>query len=380
MRFATRAIHGGGGGDKDGYGASVRPIYQSSTYRWESLEREPPFMYARYGNPNRSELEERLASLEGANHGVCFASGMAALSAALALAQAGDHVLVADAIYGGTAAIAEKLLPRHGVEVSTFEALDASSLAAVARPNTRLAVFESPTNPTLRIVDIASVASAAKQLGILTIFDNTFATPYLTQPLSLGVDVVVHSTTKYLGGHSDVTGGAALTNDPALHDHLLEQLKLGGGVPEPFSSWLTLRGVKTLPARMRVHCDNAARVAEHLAAHPKVKRVCYPGLAEPDVRSLAARQMSGRFGGMVAFELDGGRDAAFGFAERTRVFHIAASLGGVESLLSYPPMFSHAGLTEEEREARGITPGLIRASVGLEDCDDLLEDLDQALA
>ncbi|MCO5298136.1 MAG: aminotransferase class I/II-fold pyridoxal phosphate-dependent enzyme [Fimbriimonadaceae bacterium] len=379
MRFSTRAVHGAGTFE-DGVGASVRPIYQSSTFRWESLEREPPFMYARYGNPNRAELEATLAALEGAEYGACFSSGMAALAAAMSLAQAGDHVVLADAIYGGTAALAAKLLPRHGIEVSSFDSLKPESLRAAARPNTKLVFYESPTNPTVEVVDIAAVAAVAKQLGILTVFDNTFATPYLTRPLSLGADVVVHSTTKYLGGHSDVTGGAALTNDAAIHAHLLEQLKLGGAVPEPFASWLTLRGVKTLPARMRVHCDNAARVAEHLAAHPKVRRVCYPGLAEPDVRALAARQMEGRFGGIVAFELEGGRDAAFQFAERTRVFHIAASLGGVESLLSYPPLFSHAGLTEEERQARGITPGLLRASVGLEDIDDLVEDLDRALA
>lgn len=378
MRFATRAIHGAEGGSDD-FGAAVRPIYQTTTFRWESLEREPEYMYARYGNPNRAALESTLAALEGAEYGTCFSSGMAALAAAMALAEAGDHVLLADAIYGGTAALAAKLLPRSGVEVGTFDSLDPQSLSAAARPNTRLVFFESPVNPTLEVVDIGSVATVAKQLGILTIFDNTFATPFLTRPLEWGVDVVIHSTTKYLGGHSDVTGGAALTNDPAIHERLLEQLKLGGAVPEPFASWLTLRGVKTLPARMRIHCEGAAQVAAFLADHPRIVRVGYPGNADPAVRELARRQMGGLFGGMVAFEVEGGRDGAFRLAERTRVFSVAASLGGVESLLSYPPLLSHAALSEERRLALGITPGLLRASIGLEDVDDLLEDLDQAL-
>lgn len=378
MRFSTAAIHAG---DEPGdpLGASVKPIYQSSTYRWESLDQEPPFMYARYGNPNREALERTLAALENARFGVCFGSGMAAVSAALSLAKVGDHVLIAEDIYGGTFNLGTRVLPRNGVEVSFFNSLTPGGLEAAARPNTRLAVFESPTNPTLRIADIAGVASEASSKGITTVFDNTFATPFLTRPLDLGVDVVVHSTTKYLGGHTDVTGGAALTNDPAIHAHLLETLKTVGGVPEPFASWLTLRGVKTLSPRMRMHCDNAATVAAYLAGHPKIERVHYPGLPDHPQRDLAARQMGGRYGGMLAFEVAGGREAAFAFAERTRVMHIAASLGGVESLLSYPPLFSHAGLTEEQRLARGIPPNLLRASIGLEDPEDLIEDLAQAL-
>lgn len=336
-------------------------------------------MYARYGNPNRDALERTLASLENARFGVCFASGMAAVAAAMSLAKAGDHVLVAEDIYGGTFNLATRVLPRNGVEVSFFDSLAAGGLEEAARPNTRLAVFESPTNPTLRIADIEAVAGAARARGIVSVFDNTFATPFLTRPLDLGVDVVVHSTTKFLAGHTDVTGGAALTNDPEIHAHLLEHLKTSGGVPEPFASWLTLRGVKTLPARMRVHCDNAAAIASYLAAHPKIERVYYPGLADGPSRGVAERQMGGRFGGLVSFEVAGGRSEAFAFAERVRVMQIAASLGGVETLLSYPPLFSHAGLTEEQRLARGIGPNLMRASVGLEDIEDLIEDFAQAL-
>lgn len=378
MRFATAAIHTV---DElaDAHGAAVQPIYQSSTYHREHIEDDPAYMYARYGNPNRDALERTLAALEGAQHGVCFGSGMAAISSVLSLAQAGEHVLIASDIYGGTFNIGKDVLPRRGVEVSFFDALDPASVDREARPNTRLLIFEAPTNPTLRVPDIAAVASRARAHGISTIFDNTFATPLLTRPLEHGVDVVVHSTTKFIGGHSDVTGGAVLTNDPDIAEFALKELKLSGGMPEPFASWLTLRGVKSLQARMRVHCESAQRIAEFLAAHPKIAHVHYPGLPDHPGHALAARQMGGRFGGVVSFEVQGGREAASRFAHQARLFHIGASLGGVESLLSYPPLFSHAGMTEAERVQRGIVPGLLRASVGLEDVEDLIEDLDQAL-
>ena len=378
MRIATAAIHTVDA-LADAHGAAVQPIYQSSTYHREHLEDDPVYMYARYGNPNRDALERTLAALEGADHGVCFASGMAAISAVLSLARTGEHVLIASDIYGGTFNIGKEVLPRRGVEVSFFDPLDPESVDAEARPNTRLLIYEAPTNPTLRVPDIAAVAAKARARGVLSVFDNTFATPMLTRPRDYGVDVVVHSTTKFIGGHSDVTGGAVLTNDPKIHGFVLQELKLSGGVPEPFASWLTLRGVKSLSARMRVHCENAQRVAEFLRGHPQIASVHYPGLPDHPGHELAARQMGGRFGGVVAFEVHGGRDGASRCAQRTRLFHIGASLGGVESLLSYPPLFSHAGMTEAERVQRGIMPGLLRASVGLEDAEDLIADLDQAL-
>ena len=378
MRFATAAIHTVDA-LADAHGAAVQPIYQSSTYHRERIEDDPTYMYARYGNPNRDALERTLAALEGAEHGVCFGSGMAAISSVLSLAKTGEHVLIASDIYGGTFNIGKEILPRRGVEVSTFDALDPDSVDREARPNTRLLIYEAPTNPTLRVPDIAAVAAKTKAHGITSIFDNTFATPLLTRPLDHGVDVVVHSTTKFIGGHSDVTGGVVVTNDKGIADFALQELKLSGGMPEPFASWLTLRGVKSLQARMRVHCESAQRIAEFLQAHPKVVQVHYPGLPDHPGHALATRQMAGRFGGVVAFEVQGGREGASRFAHKAQLFHIGASLGGVESLLSYPPLFSHAGMTEAERVQRGIVPGLLRASVGLEDVEDLIEDLDQAL-
>jgi cystathionine beta-lyase/cystathionine gamma-synthase len=377
MRPATRAVHAGA--PRDGSAPLADPIYVATTYAWETLEERPQYEYSRDGHPNRTFLQDGIASLEGGQFAVAYGSGVAAIAAAVGLAQCGEHVLIATDIYGGTHELATWLLPRHGVEVGWFNALDASSLAQAAKPNTRLVIFESPTNPTLRIADIAAICAEARRLGIVSVFDNTFATPFLQLPLELGADMVVHSTTKYMGGHSDVLGGAAVTNDPDLHAHLHRYARVAGGVPGPFECWLVTRGLRSLSPRMQRHCENAQRVAEFLLEHPRVRRVNYPGLPDHPGHDLAKRQMSG-FGGMLSFEVDGSQEETMAVARSCRIFKTAASLGGVESLISYPVRLSHMGMSEAEWQTAGITPQLLRVSVGLEDAEDLVEDLDQALA
>lgn len=377
MKFATKAIRVAQDPDIQ-HGAVINPICQSATFAWRSLDEIPQFDYTRVSNPNRDSLERVIASLEGGDFCTCFASGMAAIVAAFSLLQAGDHVLVAGDIYGGTYRVAEKLLPRQGIEVSTFDSARPETIRELAKPNTRLLIFETPSNPNLRVADIAAVVAVAKELGITTVFDNTFASPALQRPLELGVDVVVHSTTKYISGHSDIIGGALVTSDEQIATHVYEYSKTVGAVPSPFDCWLTLRGLKTLDVRMDRHCANALAVAQFLEAHPKVKCVTYPGLPSHPDHAVAAKQMKG-FGGMVAFEVAGTAEDARRVAEATRIFLLAESLGGVESLIGYPPLMSHATMTEEERVERGIPPTMLRLSVGIEDIDDILEDLRQAL-
>lgn len=378
MRFATQAIRVAQDPDL-AHGAVINPIYQTTTFAWKSLDELPQFDYTRVGNPNRHALEQVLAALEGARFCTVFSSGMAAVMAALCELRVGDTMLIADDIYGGTHRVAENEMPRQGVQVRSFDSLRPESIREAARDGAKLLIFESPTNPNLRLADIEATVAIAKELGIRTVFDNTFASPALQNPLALGVDVVVHSTTKYIAGHSDVIGGAVLTNDESIWAGVFEYIKTVGSNPSPFDCWLALRGVKTLAIRMRQHCENAMAVAKFLESHPKVARVHYPGLPSHPQHELAARQMRG-FGGMVSFEVAGGADAARRMAESTRYFLLAESLGGVESLIGYPPLMSHATMSEEERVSRGIPPTLLRLSVGIEDAADLLEDLDQALA
>lgn len=375
MRPATLAIHAGA--PEGPNSPLVAPIVTSSTYHWDSFEDPPHYEYSRYGNPNREALERTVAALEGAKFAVAFSSGMAALTAASELVHVGDHVLVAQDIYGGTFTLGEKILPRHGVEVSSFDPTIPGAFAEAIRPSTKLAFFESPTNPTLRLVDIKAIADVAEMRCVTTVVDNTFATPLLQNPLALGIDIVVHSTTKYLGGHSDVVGGVAATNSEEIHSRMLAYAKAAGGVPSPFDCWLVSRGIKTLPARMRVVQENAARLAQFLSTHPQVHRVDYPGLETHPGHDIAKRQMKG-FGGMVSFVLEDAK-AAIRCAKNFKLVSLAASLGGVETLVSYPPVLSHKMLSEEQRRARGIEPGLLRVSVGLEDSDDVIEDFDQAL-
>lgn len=377
MRFATRALRVGQD-PEPGFRAAIPPIYQSSTFVWEDLDHIPAIDYTRCANPNRSMLEKVIASLENGKHCVLYASGMAAIGSVFAYLQQGDGLLMAHDIYGGTFRLAEKHLPRSGVETTFFDAHRPESIAEAVRPNSKMLIFETPTNPNVRVSDIRAVCAEAKRHGLIVVFDNTFASPALQNPLYLGADVVVHSTTKYISGHSDVIGGAAITNDDALYTHLYEWNKAWGAVSSPFDCWLSLRGLKTMAIRMKAHCENAQAVAEFLSTHPRVKKVHYPGLKDHPDHAVAASQMKGGFGGMLAIELPS-VEIARCVAESTKVFLLAESLGGVESLIAYPPLMSHAVMTEDQRLERGIPPTMLRVSVGIEDTQDLIEDFDQAL-
>lgn len=377
MRFSTKTIRVGQKPDGE-YGAVINPIYQSATFAWENLDTMPKHDYTRVTNPNRSILEEVLAELENARYCVAFGSGMAGIVAAFSILEAGDHLLVASDIYGGTYRLAQKLLPRQGIAVSEFDASDPASLAAAARSNSKMVIFESPTNPTLKVFDVAAIAAAAHELGILSVVDNTFASPYLQNPIELGVDIVIHSTTKYISGHSDIIGGAVITNHEWIYEHVKEHIKTVGSVPSPFDCWLAVRGAKTLALRMERHCSNAQAIAEFLEKHPRVSHVYFPGLESDPGHEIAKEQMRA-FGGMVSFEVAGTAEETKRFAEALRVFQLAESLGGVESIVGYPPLMSHGCMTPEERAAMGVKDNLIRLSVGIEDIEDLLEDLDLAL-
>ncbi len=349
-------------------------MYQTSTFAQEGLGGHRGYEYARTANPTRTALETCLASLEGAAHGVAFASGMAAVDAVLRQLAAGDHVLVNGDGYGGT----HRLLTQvHRANVTPVDLADLDAVEAAWRPETRLVWAESPTNPGLGIVDIAALSALARARGAWCAVDNTFATPWLQRPLELGAHLVVHSTSKYLGGHSDVIGGFAATDDDGLAAGITLVRNAAGAVPGPFDCFLVLRGVKTLALRMDRHCENALAVARFLRGHPAVAHVRYPGLAEDPGHALAARQMGGRFGGMVSCVLAGGEAAAASLVARTRLFTLGESLGGVESLIGYPARMSHASVAGT---ALAADPGLVRLSVGIEDLDDLVADLAQALA
>ncbi|MBS1720664.1 MAG: PLP-dependent transferase [Armatimonadetes bacterium] len=377
MRFATKALRVAQTPEGT-YRPVVPPLVQSTTYAWNNLDEIPEIDYTRCQNPNRKILEEVLASMENGLRCTLFSSGMAAISATFSLLQQGDHLILANDIYGGTFRLAEKYLPRQGVSFSSFDAQNPSSLEDVIQPNTKLLIFESPTNPTLRVPDIRAITEIAKKHGIITVFDNTFASPANQTPLDLGVDIVVHSTTKYISGHSDVVGGATITNNAEIGEWIYEWNKAIGANPSPFDCWLSIRGLRTLACRIDRHNQNAQAVAEFLATQPAVKRVHYPGLPDHPDHEVAKSQMRG-FGGMVSFELET-EAAARAVAESTRIFLLAESLGGVESLVAYPPLMSHATMTEEQRLERGIPPTMLRLSVGVEDIEDLLEDLQHALA
>jgi cystathionine beta-lyase/cystathionine gamma-synthase len=378
MDFATRAIHAGQPADPT-TGATITPIYQTSTYTQAGLGEHKGYEYSRTGNPTRAALEACLASLEGAEHGLAFASGMAATSAVLSMLRPGDHVIAGDDLYGGSYRIFEKVVRPMGIEFEYVPAREISAYAAAIRPETKLIWAETPTNPLLSLVDIAALAETAHARGIVLVVDNTFASPYLQRPLELGADIVVHSTTKYLNGHSDVVGGAVLTSRADLYEPIKFYQNAAGGVPSPFDSWLVLRGVKTLAVRMRQHAENAMRIARFLETHPLVERVYYPGLESHPDHALARRQMRD-FGGMVSFAFKGTRADVDTFVRHLRVFSLAESLGGIESLCCHPASMTHGSIPAAERERRGVTDTLLRLSVGIEDAADLIADLDQALA
>jgi cystathionine beta-lyase/cystathionine gamma-synthase len=374
--FSTRAIHAGQGADP-ATGATIVPIYATSTFTQAAVGEHKGFDYSRTANPTRSALEAQLAALEDARFCSAFASGVAATSAVLNVLSAGDHVVVGDDLYGGTYRLFSKVFARYGIEFAFVDMTDLAATKAALRPNTKLIWAETPTNPLLTLVDIAALAEIAGSGRILAV-DNTFASPYFQSPLALGAHVVVHSTTKYVGGHSDAVGGAAITNDEALAATLKFHQNAVGGVPGPFDAWLTMRGAKTLAVRMREHARNAQTVAEFLATREDVERVLYPGLASHPQHELARRQMRG-YAGMVSFALRGDAARAFDFAKSTKIFSLAESLGGVESLLSIPARMTHGSIPPEERARRGITDSLVRLSVGIEDARDLVDDLRAAL-
>ena len=378
MKFATRAIHAGQDPDPT-TGATIIPISQSSTFTQAAPGIHKGFEYSRSGNPTRAALETALASLEGVAHGLAFASGLAAENAVFSLLATGDHVIAAEDLYGGTVRLLETTVRTRGVDVTYVDGTDPEAFAAAMRPSTRLVWVETPSNPLLHLTDIAAVAGIAHASGSLLAVDNTFATPYLQQPVALGADIVVHSTTKYIGGHSDAVGGAILTHDDELFDRLRFYQNAAGGIPGPFDCWLILRGLKTLAVRMREHQSNARGLAEHLNGAEGIEQVYFPGLESHPQAALADRQMAGP-GGMVSLRLAGGKPAARRFLLALRVFSLAESLGGVESLACYPSEMTHAWLPEAERERRGIGGGLVRLSVGIEDVEDLLSDVDRALA
>jgi cystathionine beta-lyase/cystathionine gamma-synthase len=377
MNFSTKAIHVGQEPDPT-TGAVIVPIYQTSTYQQEEPGVHKGFDYSRTANPTRSALEACLASLENARHCLAFSSGVAATSAVINLLSAGDHVVVGDDVYGGTFRLFDKVFTRYGVEFTWVDASDPATVRAAIKPNTKLLWVETPTNPLLKLVDIALLGELCKEAKLLFAVDNTFASPYLQNPLDMGADIVVHSTTKYIGGHSDVVGGAALANDDEIYKTLKFHQNAVGAVPSPFDAWLTLRGVKTLALRMRQHEHNARLVADYLTTHEAVEQVFYPGLKSHPQHELAQRQMRG-FGGMVSFTLKGGFEAARIVGRRSKLFILAESLGGVESLMCHPVSMTHGSIPKEVREARGVTDGLLRLSVGIEDSEDLLADLQQAL-
>ena len=376
MNFSTRAIHVGQEADPT-TGATIVPVYQTSTYTQTSVGEHKGFDYSRTVNPTRVALEQQLASLEEAEFGSAFSSGMAATAAVLNLLSAGDHAIVTDDLYGGTYRLFTKVLTRYGLEFTYVDMSDLAAVRAAVKPNTKLFWIETPTNPLLKLVDIAAIAKM-KTDGQVVVVDNTFASPYFQAPLALGADVVVHSTTKYIGGHSDVVGGAALTSNKDIHESIKFHQNAVGGVPGPMDAWLTMRGAKTLAIRMREHEANAKAVAAFLEGRDDVARVFYPGLASHPQHELAKKQMRG-FGGMVSFTLRGPESRALEFAKHTKLFSLAESLGGVESLLCHPARMTHGSIPKEERERRGITDGLLRLSVGIEGIDDLIGDLTHAL-
>jgi len=374
--FSTRAIHAGQDADPT-TGATVVPIYATSTYTQEAPGKHKGYEYSRSSNPTRTALETCLAALEEGERGLAFASGLAATTAVLSLLRPGDEVVAAADLYGGTYRLLERVFRPWGLVTHYTDDSSPAGFARLVTAKTKLVWLETPTNPLLQILDIAALAEVAHKARALLAVDNTFASPYLQQPLKLGADLVIHSTTKYLGGHSDVVGGAVIGRRELLQPIAFYQ-NAAGGVPGPFDAYLTLRGLKTLSIRMERHCSNARQLAEYLTRRPQVERVYYPGLSGHPNHDLAKRQMRD-FGGMISIKLKGGAEAARRFMPRTRLFSLAESLGGVESLVCHPATMTHASIPAEIRQARGVDDGLIRLSVGIEDVKDLQEDLRQAL-
>jgi len=378
MKFATKTIHAGVHADKE-TGAIMTPIYQTSTYIQDGPGGHKGYEYARTGNPTRTQLEANIAALENAKYGLCFASGMAATDTILKLLKPGDEVITTNDLYGGTYRIFTKVFEQYGIIFHFIDLTDIQNLKNLITPNTKMIWIETPTNPMLHIIDLNEITAIAINKSIWTCVDNTFASPYLQSPIDLGADIVLHSATKYLGGHSDVVLGAIVTNDEAIYENCKFLQNACGAIPGPHDCWLVLRGVKTLHLRMEASCKNAIAIADFLLTHPKVDKVNFPGLPSHPGHKIAKKQMRG-FGAMVSFSLKGNLlNEASIVLKNTRIFACAESLGGVESLIGHPATMTHASIPKEEREKTGVVDSLIRLSVGIEDIGDLIADLQQAL-
>ena len=377
MRFETAAIHAGQEPEEQ-TGAIVVPIFQTATYAQPAIGQHKGYEYSRTHNPTRKAMEECIAALEGGKYGLGFASGMAAISTSMSLVKQGDHIISSDDVYGGTYRDFEQIFRDWGLDFTFVDTSDLANVSAAIKPNTRMLWLETPTNPLLKVVDLRAAVELGKKHGLIVVVDNTFASPYFQRPLELGVDMVVHSTTKFLGGHSDVVGGVAVLSDDKLFERLSFAQNAIGAIPGPFDCWLVLRGLKTLAVRMRQHEANAHAVAAFLEKHPRVKKVLYPGLPSFKYHQAARKQMSG-FGSLISFYIDGNETHARKVCASTKLFALAESLGGVESLIEHPALMTHASIPKELREGRGITDDFIRVSVGIEHVDDLIADLGAAL-
>ncbi len=377
MGFSTTAIHAGNEPDT-ATGAVTVPIYQTSTYAQDALGKHKGYEYARTQNPTRSALEKNIAALEGAKFGYAFASGMSAIDACLKLVKSGDHVILGDNTYGGTFRLFDKVLKNYGIEFDLVDTTDVTKVEQAFKQNTKMVFVETPTNPVMSVTDLKAISDVAHASGARVVCDNTFMSPYLQRPIEFGVDIVVHSTTKYLNGHSDSIGGFVALNDETDANHIQFIQNSVGAILSPFDSFLVLRSTKTLAVRMEAHDRNGRQVANFLEEHPKIQKVYYPGLVSHPQHELAKRQQKG-FGGMVAFET-GSLENAKAVLENVKLCILGESLGGVESLISHPATMTHASVPQEKRDALGITDGLVRISVGIEDIEDIIEDLDQALS
>jgi cystathionine gamma-lyase len=379
LAFSTRTIHAGQHPDPS-TGAVMVPIYATSTYAQESPGVHKGYEYSRSQNPTRMAFERCIADLESGSDGMAFASGLAAIATIVDLLDAGSHIVASDDMYGGSFRLFDKVRKRSaGLDYTLVDLADLNAVEAAIRPNTRMIWIETPTNPMLRLADLSALAALAKSKGLLTVADNTFASPWIQRPLEHGIDIVAHSTTKYLNGHSDIVGGCVVTNNAELTQRLRFLHNAVGAIAGPFDSFLALRGLKTLALRMERHCTNAMKIARFLEAHPKIERVIYPGLESHPQHALAKKQMTGGFGGIVTAFVKGGLAPARRLLERTQLFTLAESLGGVESLIEHPAIMTHASIPEDQRAILGISDSLVRLSVGIEDADDLLADLEQAL-
>ncbi|MCZ6776061.1 MAG: PLP-dependent aspartate aminotransferase family protein [Ignavibacteria bacterium] len=376
MGFSTKAIHAGQAPDPT-TGAIMTPVFLTSTYVQEELGKDKGYAYSRVSNPTRTALEQNIAALEGANEGMAFSSGMAAIDAIMHLLQPGDHVIMSRNVYGGTYRIARLVWEDFGLQFDFVDTSDLQQIERVIKPNSKMLFIETPTNPTIEITDLAGSAQIAKKNKLLSVADNTFATPFLQQPIGYGFDIVVHSLTKYLNGHSDMLGGLIVTSDKAIAEKLRFLQKSVGGVLSPFDAWLCLRGIKTLAVRMKQHGENAMQVAQWLMKQKQVSKVNYPGLEDHPQHEVAKRQMCG-FGGMISFDL-GSYAAATSFLKKVQLCALAESLGGVETIITHPATMTHAAIPPEQRQKIGITDGLIRISVGIEDVEDIIADLNASL-